>query len=100
MSGRDDTDGFTEYTRYLDFTRFAQDARGYAVLAQREFAIGVGEEAREMPVGIVSASFWSFFDARPALGRYFTARRRQRSDRHAGGRAELRVLAGAVRRIA
>jgi predicted permease len=27
----------------------------------------------EMPVGIVSASFWSFFDAKPALGRYFTA---------------------------
>jgi predicted permease len=71
--GRDVTDGFTEYTRYLDFTRFSRTLEATAVLAQRDFAIGIGEDAREMPVGIVSASFWSFFDARPALGRYFTA---------------------------
>ena len=43
-------------------------------VAQRNFAIGVGEDAREMPVGIVSASFWGFFDATPVVGRFFTAR--------------------------
>ncbi|MGH7637162.1 MAG: ADOP family duplicated permease, partial [Gemmatimonadaceae bacterium] len=38
-----------------------------------EMAVGVGENAFEMQVGAVSASFWSLFDARPALGRFFTA---------------------------
>jgi predicted permease len=71
--GRDATDGFTEYTRYLDLTRFSRTFESTAAFTQREFAIGVGEEAREMPVGVVSASFWRFFDATPALGRYFTA---------------------------
>jgi putative ABC transport system permease protein len=71
--GRDVTDGFTEYARYLDFTRFTKTLDATAVLSWGQFAIGVGEDAKEMPVGVVSASFWSFFDAKPALGRYFTA---------------------------
>jgi ABC-type antimicrobial peptide transport system permease subunit len=36
-------------------------------------AIGTGTDAREMRVGAVSASFFEFFDAPPAIGRYFTA---------------------------
>jgi predicted permease len=71
--GRDVIDAFTEYTRYVDVTRFSRTLDATAVLAERDFAIGVGEDAREMPIGVVSASFWSFFDAPPALGRYFTA---------------------------
>ena len=31
------------------------------------------EATREMLVGVVSASFFGFFDAPPALGRYFSA---------------------------
>jgi predicted permease len=72
--GRDNTAATTEYTRYLDFSRLTKTLEATAAFTQRDFAIGVGEEAREMPVGIVSASFWSFFDAPPALGRYFTTR--------------------------
>ena len=34
-------------------------------------AVGVGDEARERKTAAVSASFWTFFDAPPALGRYF-----------------------------
>ena len=71
--GRDVTDGSTEYARYLDLARFTKTLDATAVLSAERFAIGVGEDAREMPVGVVSASFWSFFDATPALGRYFTA---------------------------
>jgi predicted permease len=71
--GRDVTDGFTEYARYLDFTRLTKTLDATAVLASNQFAVGVGDEAKEMPIGVVSASFWSFFDAKPALGRYFTA---------------------------
>src|SRR4030095_1525856 len=71
--GRDVTDGFTEYARYRDFARYTTTLDATAVLAGNRFAVGVGEDAKEMPVGVVSASFWSFFDAEPALGRYFTA---------------------------
>ena len=71
--GRDVTDGFTEYARYLDFTRLTKTLDATAALAWNRFAVGVGEEAKEMPIGVVSASFWTFFDARPALGRYFGA---------------------------
>ncbi len=35
-------------------------------------AVGVGENAHEMQIGVVSASFFGFFDAPPTLGRYFT----------------------------
>ena len=48
--------------------RFLERA-GYA---QRDLAVGVGDAAREMHIGVVSASFFGFFDAPPALGRYFT----------------------------
>ena len=71
--GRDVTDGFTEYARYLDFARYTKTLDAIAVLAGNQFAVGIGEDAKEMPVAVVSASFWSFFDAKPAIGRYFTA---------------------------
>lgn len=34
--------------------------------------IGRGDEIRELPVAIVTASLFDFFDATPALGRFFT----------------------------
>jgi predicted permease len=71
--GRDNTQSTIEYARYVDFSRLSRTIEAAAAFTQRDFAVGVGEDAREMPVGMVSASFWSFFDAAPALGRYFTA---------------------------
>ena len=41
--------------------------------ATRSMAVGVGDAARERQVAAVSASFFDFFDARPALGRFFVA---------------------------
>src|SRR5262249_20878241 len=35
--------------------------------------VGVGDATRDMQIGVVSASFFGFFDAPPALGRYFVA---------------------------
>ena len=72
--GKEVTDATTEYPRYLDFTRLSRTLESTAVVTGRTFAVGVGERARELPVGVVSASFWGFFDAPPALGRYFTPR--------------------------
>jgi len=36
------------------------------------FHIYAGDAAREMNIGVVSASFFGFFDAPPVIGRYFT----------------------------
>ena len=39
-----------------------------------DLAIGTGQDAREMHVDVVSASFFDFFDARPVIGRFFDTR--------------------------
>jgi putative ABC transport system permease protein len=59
------------YPRYLDIETSATSVERTALYTQRALAVGVGEDAREMPVGAVSASFFEFFDAPAALGRYF-----------------------------
>jgi len=62
----------TQYARYRDLTNWTHSFARTAEFTGRKLAIGVGDEAREMQVGVVSASFFGFFDAPPALGRYFT----------------------------
>jgi putative ABC transport system permease protein len=62
-----------QFPRYADLVRFTtafSEVAGYSV---HELAVGVGDDARELRVGIVSANFFDFFDARPAAGRYFTS---------------------------
>jgi putative ABC transport system permease protein len=60
-----------EYTRYLDLMRWTASFSQYAGFAQAMLAVGTGDAARERSVATVSASFFDFFDARPALGRFF-----------------------------
>jgi putative ABC transport system permease protein len=62
-----------EYTTSLDIQRFTTSFSQYAGFAMQTMAIGIGDASRERRVGTVNASFFDFFDARPALGRYFTA---------------------------
>src|ERR1019366_1442405 len=45
----------------------------FAAFHPELLAVGVGQESAEQPVLAVSASFFDFFDAHPALGRYFAA---------------------------
>ncbi len=62
-----------EYARFLDLTRDTRSFSATAAYAPRLLAVGTGEAAREMPVGIVSASFFDFFNVHPELGRFFGA---------------------------
>jgi putative ABC transport system permease protein len=62
-----------EYTRYLDLKKWTSSFAQYAGIADATMAVGTGDAARERPVATVSASFFDFFDARPALGRFFGA---------------------------
>ena len=71
--GKERASGGGQYARYVDLATYTHSfslAAGYSL---RDLAVGVGDAAREMHIGVVSASFFGFFDAPPALGRYFTA---------------------------
>jgi putative ABC transport system permease protein len=65
--------GVSQYTTYLDLKKWSHTFSQSTGVATRSFAIGIGQAAKERPVGVVNASFWDFFDAKPALGRYFVA---------------------------
>jgi predicted permease len=62
-----------QFARYKDLQRWTTSFSSIAGYSQRDLAVGVGDAAREMHVGVVSSSFFGFFDAPPELGRYFTA---------------------------
>ena len=71
--GRETVERTTEYKRYEDLTRWTRSFDRTAAVAYRSLAIGAGEDAHEVTVGIMSATFFGFFDARPAVGRFFAA---------------------------
>src|SRR5438132_10916330 len=73
FSGKEHASGYLQYARYVDLTSWTTAFARTAAFTEQDLAIGVGTEAREMRVGIVSARFFGFFDAPPALGRYFSA---------------------------
>ena len=64
------TDGL-EYTRYADLTRWTRSFSQTAAFSTWPLAVGTGASIRERDVAAVSASYFQFFDARPALGRFF-----------------------------
>jgi predicted permease len=62
-----------QFPRYADLVRFTTAFSAVAGYSVHELAVGVGDDARELRVGIVSANFFDFFDAPPAAGRYFSS---------------------------
>src|SRR5438034_3921322 len=66
-------DGGVQYARAPGLASWPTSCSRTALFTEEDLAIGVGTEAREMRVAMVSASFFGFFEAPPALGRYFTA---------------------------
>ena len=67
------TDATMEYARYLDLRRWTSSFSQYAGFDQRQLAIGTGSDVQQVYVSVVNAAYFDFFDARPALGRWFTA---------------------------
>lgn len=66
------TNGSYEFTIYEDLKRWTTSFSQIAAFAHHTNAVGVGDAARDRRVGQVSATFFDFFNAPPALGRYFT----------------------------
>src|SRR2546422_6870778 len=71
--GKEQASGYLQYARYVDLTSWTSAFARTAAFTEEDLAIGVGTEARERRVAIVSAGFFGFFDVPPALGRHFTA---------------------------
>ncbi|HEY7234077.1 MAG TPA: ABC transporter permease [Gemmatimonadaceae bacterium] len=63
---------YIQYATYVDLTKWTTSLAHTAAVGASKLAVGTGDEAREMNVSITSATFFSFFKAPPALGRYFT----------------------------
>ena len=66
-------DGF-QYPRYRDLVRGSTGLANAAAFVSWHLAVGDGETARERMVVGATASYFAFFDAPPALGRYFSTR--------------------------
>jgi len=62
-----------QYARYKDIQRWTTSFSSVTGYGLRDLAVGVGDAAREMHIGIVSANFFGYFDAPPEIGRYFIA---------------------------
>lgn len=67
------TTSSTTYLRYLDFQAGTSAFSAHAGFSERDLAVGEGAEVRERRIAAVSASYFDFFEARPVLGRFFTA---------------------------
>jgi len=71
--GKENPSQVSRYVRYTDLTKWTSSFSTTAGYARRDIEVGVGDVAREMHIGAVSSTFFGFFDAPPALGRYFNA---------------------------
>ena len=72
FDGKENYGGWFQYTRYKDLQRWSTSFDVTAAFTTNDAAVGVGEDAREMLISAVSGTYWSLFDARPTLGRFFT----------------------------
>jgi putative ABC transport system permease protein len=61
-----------EYARYLDFQKWTSSFSEFAAFAPMRRAVGSSQATREREIAAVSASFFDFFNVRPAVGRFFT----------------------------
>jgi putative ABC transport system permease protein len=66
------TDRHFAYRRFLDLKQNTTSFETMAAFGSREIAIGTGLETRQATVAVASATLFDFFDARPALGRFFS----------------------------
>jgi putative ABC transport system permease protein len=73
FDGKENFQSYFQYTRYQDLRQSTSAFDVTAAMSGSQTAVGVGDDARNMDIAAVSASFWQLFNAPPAAGRYFTA---------------------------
>ena len=72
VDGDERVENNISYLRYLDISEMTTSFSQTAAHFTTEMVIGLGDEARQQQVTLASASYWPFFGAQPALGRFFT----------------------------
>ena len=73
-TGENRIDHNFSFAAFLDVRRLTTASfADVAAFQTRRIAVGEGEDAVEVPVTVATANYFRFFDARPALGRFFTA---------------------------
>ena len=71
VNGIEEAVSHMSYKRYLELSQWTTTFADAAAFANFEFAVGTGEATAVKRVGMVSASFFHFFDVRPVFGRFF-----------------------------
>ena len=71
--GRVSTNAVFPFTRYLDLQRWSTTISQSAAFVAATHGVGTGDATRERKVLGVTPTFFEFFNARPAIGRFFTA---------------------------
>jgi putative ABC transport system permease protein len=61
------------YPNYVDLQKWSRTTSASAAFAYRRMAVGDGDDTKNLAISAVSASYFGFFDAKPVLGRFFTA---------------------------
>ena len=69
---RRNTNSVIPYTRYLDLVEPSRSFAQHAAVSEWRVAVGLGRDTRVVKIAGVSASFFTLFDMRPALGRFFS----------------------------
>lgn len=71
FNGERRTDRHLSFPTMTDFRTNARTIEAFAAFQTRAIALGEGEETREMRVTIASGDYFSFFNVRPVVGRFF-----------------------------
>lgn len=72
FDGKENFGASFQYTRFKDLSRWTTAFDVTAASTDAQSAVGVGDNAREMRIGAVSATFFQLFDVNPVVGRFFT----------------------------
>lgn len=62
-----------EYRRYLDLSEWSSSFSQIAAFSTGKAAIGTAQDVTEGTIGRATANLFDFFDARPVIGRFYTA---------------------------
>jgi predicted permease len=71
LDGSERIDNNINYLRYTELRDETMSFDAMAAVFEADIIVGAGDAARQLRIGMVSASFWRFFDAPPQLGRLF-----------------------------
>ena len=71
--GKENVGSYTGYRPYLDLRENTTSFDAMTPFSTGTMAVGLGESTKEMVIAMSGADLWRMFDAKPVLGRFFTA---------------------------